>query len=168
MKLHLVDPKTLTPEIFRVFGTQNALVTAGDQSGCNTMTVGWCQLGRLWNQPVCTVYVRPSRHTYSFMETRDYFTVSVLPASEKETMKLCGSRSGREIDKVKACGLTLCRGAGDAPFFDEAEWVLVCKKIYAQDLEPACVQDGTQILPYYESGDWHRAYTGRVVEAYTK
>lgn len=59
MKLHLVDPKTLTPEIFRVFGTQNALVTAGDQSGCNTMTVGWCQLGRLWNQPVCTVYVRP-------------------------------------------------------------------------------------------------------------
>lgn len=69
---------------------------------------------------------------------------------------------------MKACGLTLCRGAGDAPFFDEAEWVLVCKKIYAQDLEPACVQDGTQILPYYESGDWHRAYTGRVVEAYTK
>lgn len=99
MKLHLVDPKTLTPEIFRVFGTQNALVTAGDQSGCNTMTVGWCQLGRLWNQPVCTVYVRPSRYTYSFMETRDYFTVSVLPASEKETMKLCGSRSGGKLTR---------------------------------------------------------------------
>ena len=59
MKLHAVDLKSLTPEIFRVFGSQNALLTAGDKSGCNTMTIGWCQLGRLWSIPVCTVYVRP-------------------------------------------------------------------------------------------------------------
>ena len=103
------------------------------------------------------------------MESHDYFTVSVLPASHKQTtMQLCGTKSGREVDKVKACGLTLCYGAGDAPFFDEAEWVLVCKKVYVQDLEPACMKDGTQIQRYYEGQGWHRAYTGEVVEAYIK
>ena len=169
MELHPVDFKTLTPEIFRVFGTQNALLTAGDKTGCNTMTIGWCQLGRLWSIPVCTVYVRPERYTYQFMESHDYFTVSVLLQSHKQTtMQVCGTKSGRDIDKIKECGLTLCYGTGDAPFFDEAEWVLVCKKLYAQDLDESCVLDDSILQHYGAKGGWHRVYTGEVVEAYTK
>ena len=168
MKLHPADFKTLTPEVFRVFGTQNALLTAGDRNGCNTMTIGWCQLGRLWSIPVCTVYVRPERYTYAFMESHDYFTVSVLPLSDRQTAQVCGTKSGRDIDKIKECGLTLRRGAGDAPFFDEAEWVLVCRKLYAQDLDESCVLDERVLHHYGAKGGWHRAYTGEVVEAYTK
>jgi flavin reductase (DIM6/NTAB) family NADH-FMN oxidoreductase RutF len=169
MNLHLIDPKTLTPEIFQVFGAQNALLTAGDKSACNPMTIGWCQLGRLWNLPVCTVYVRPERYTYQFMESHDYFTVSVLPVSEKQTMAFCGSKSGRDVDKIKECGLTVRYGAGDAPFFEEAEWALVCKKLYVQDLREACVLDKDHILPQYGAkGGWHRAYTGQVLEVYQK
>lgn len=168
MKLHPVDVKTLTPEIFQVFGTQNALLAAGDRTICNPMTIGWCQLGRLWSRPVCTVYVRPERYTYSLMESHDYFTVSVLPAAKQEIMKLCGAKSGRDMDKVQACGLTVRYGIGDAPFFEEAEWVLVCKKLYVQDLDPACVKDEDCILPSYQSQGWHRAYIGQVLEVYTK
>ena len=168
MKLHPADFKTLTPEVFRVFGTQNALLTAGDRDVCNTMTIGWCQLGRLWSIPVCTVYVRPERYTYAFMESHDYFTVSVLPLSDRQTAQVCGTKSGRDIDKIKECGLTLRRGAGDAPFFDEAEWVLVCRKLYAQDLDESCVLDERVLHHYGAKGGWHRVYTGEVVEAYTK
>ena len=168
MKLHPADFKTLTPEVFRVFGTQNALLTAGARDVCNTMTIGWCQLGRLWSIPVCTVYVRPERYTYAFMESHDYFTVSVLPLSDRQTAQVCGTKSGRDIDKIKECGLTLRRGAGDAPFFDEAEWVLVCRKLYAQDLDESCVLDERVLHHYGAKGGWHRAYTGEVVEAYTK
>ena len=168
MKLHAVDLQSLPPELFRVFGSQNALLTAGDKSGCNTMTIGWCQLGRLWSIPVCTVYVRPERYTYAFMESHDYFTVSVLPLSDRQTAQVCGTKSGRDIDKIKECGLTLRRGAGDAPFFDEAEWVLVCRKLYAQDLDESCVLDERVLHHYGAKGGWHRAYTGEVVEAYTK
>ena len=169
MKLHPVDPRELFPELLRAFGTTNALLTAGGGETCNTMTVGWCQAGRLWNLPVCTVYVRPERYTDQFMEERDYFTVSVLPESEKKTMALCGTRSGRDVDKIKACGLTLCYGAGDAPFFAEAEAVLVCRKLYVQDMDPAGVVAGQEkILPFYgEKGGWHRIYTGEIVEAYS-
>ena len=62
-------------------------------------------------------------------------------------------------------------GAGDAPFFDEAEWVLVCRKVYVQDMTPASVLPAAEktILPYYgERGGWHRIYTGQVMEAYTR
>ena len=72
MNLHPVELQTLTPEVLRVFGAQPPLLTAGDKSGCNTMTIGWCQMGQLWSLPVCTVYVRPERHTFSFMESSDY------------------------------------------------------------------------------------------------
>ena len=166
MRLQPVDFQSMTPEIFRVFETQNALLTAGDRETCNTMTIGWCQLGRVWNLPVCTVYVRPERYTYEFMESHDYFTVSVLPQEAKKIMALCGTKSGRDVDKVRECGLTLCYGAGDAPFFDEAEWVLVCKKAYVQDLDAACVLDARIHGSYGAKGNWHRAYIGVVVEAY--
>ena len=169
MELHPVDIKTLSPEVFRVFGTQNALLTAGDKTQLNTMTIGWCQLGRIWNVPACTVYVRPERYTYAFTEQHDYFTVSVLPTDRREVMQLCGTQSGREVDKVAACGLTVCYGAGDAPFFDEAELVLVCKKLYAQDLSDSSVVDGDPIDRYYgQAGGWHRMYIGQVVEAYAR
>ena len=159
----------MTPEILTVFDRCQPLLTAGDKSGLNTMTIGWCQLGRLWRVPVCTVYVRPERYTYQFMESRDYFTVSVLPEAAKSVTAFCGSRSGRDVDKVRECGLTVCYGAGDAPFFAEADWALVCRKLYAQDMDPAAVADGEVILPYYgQRGGWHRMYVGQVLEAYQK
>lgn len=169
MKLRPIELTSLKPEIFRLFEEQPPLLTAGDRSSCNTMTIGWCQLGTLWHLPVCTVYVRPERYTYQFMEAQDYFTVSVLPESETQTIRVCGTKSGRDLDKIQECGLTLCYGAGDAPFFEEAELVLVCKKIFVQDMTPDCVVDGTNILPYYNATNgWHRIYTGQVVEAYMK
>lgn len=169
MKLHPVALETLTPEILRVFGQCPPLLTAGDKSGLNTMTIGWWQLGRLWNLPVCTVFVRPERYTYQFMESHDYFTVSVLPPEAKNITAFCGTKSGRDVDKVKACGLTVRYGAGDAPFFDEAAWALVCRKLYVQDMDPACVLGKEEILPFYgKAGGWHRIYVGQVVEAYQK
>ena len=170
MKLHPVEPRELFPELLRAFGTRNALLTAGGRETCNTMTIGWCQAGRLWGLQTCTVYVRPERYTYQFMEDQAYFTVSVLPKDMKNAMALCGTKSGRDMDKIKECGLTVRAGAGGAPFFEEAELVLVCRTLYAQDLEPACVLPAGEekILPSYGAkGGWHRVYTGEIVEAYS-
>ena len=169
MKLHPVELERLTPEILHVFGRQPPLLTSGDKTGLNTMTIGWCQLGCVWNLPTCTVYVRPERYTYQFMESHDYFTVSVLPADRKKDMAFCGTKSGRDVDKVKECGLTLRYGTGDAPFFEEAEWVLVCRKLFVQDLEASCVKDERVFKSYTPAMcGWHRAYIGEVVEAYQK
>ena len=171
MRLHLTDPQTVIRDLLPALGAENALLTAGTADRCNTMTIGWCQAGWLWGLQTCTVYVRPERYTYQFMEDQAYFTVSVLPKDMKNAMALCGTKSGRDMDKIKECGLTVRTGAGGAPFFEEAELVLVCRTLYAQDLEPACVLSAGEekILPSYGAkGGWHRAYTGEIVEAYQK
>ena len=169
MKLHPIDFMELSPKVFQLFGTQTPLLTAGDKNRCNTMTIGWAQLGTLWAKPVCTVYVRPERHTYGFMESHDYFALSFLPAEEKKTLTFCGTKSGRDVDKIKECGLTVAYGAGDAPYFEEAELVLVCRKLYAQELSADCVLDGGPIDRFYGAhGNWHKSYVAEVVEVYTK
>ena len=166
MRLKSVNPKELSMEALRLFTGRTPLLTAGDKSACNTMTIGWGGLGSVWNKPACTVYVRHSRHTFQFMESHDYFTLSVLPKDRRDALTLCGTKSGRDMDKIAACGLTVCHGAGDAPFFDEAELVLVCRKLYAQDMLPEFVIDSGAAAPFYPEGDWHRMYVGEVVEAY--
>ena len=168
MKLHSVEVKTLTPEIFRMFQVNTALLTAGDEKHLNTMTIGWGQLGTLWNLPVCTVYVRPERYTYEFMEAQGTFSVSVLPDSARDIARLCGTRTGREVDKVSACNLTVCRGAGNTPFFEEAELVLVCRKLYAQDFDPERFVRRELLDKWYPAQDYSRMYIGEIVEAYRK
>ena len=170
MRLQQTDILTAAQKLLPALGAENALLTAGTADRCNTMTIGWCQAGRLWGLQTCTVYVRPERYTYQFMEDQAYFTVSVLPKDMKNAMALCGTKSGRDMDKIKECGLTVRTGAGGAPFFEEAELVLVCRTLYAQDREPACVLPAGEekILPSYGAkGGWHRVYTGEIVEAYS-
>lgn len=169
MSLQALEVKKLPAELFQAFATRDALLTAGDRTGCNTMTIGWCQLGRVWGKLNCTVLVRPERYTYQFMEGSRYFTVSLLPAEAKQALALCGSKSGRDVDKIKECGLTVRYGAGDAPFFEEAEMVLVCEKLYTQDVVEENFLDPAVITHYYgEVGGLHRIYVGKIVEAYAR
>lgn len=79
------------------------LVTAN-----NAMTIGWAQFGVVWSKPVCTVLVRQSRFTHDLLKTNDRISVCVPKAGTfKEELAYCGTRSGRDEDKCKACGMTL-------------------------------------------------------------
>ena len=63
---------------FNLIGKKWFLITSGDESGYNTMTASWGQMGILWNKPVITAFVRPNRKTFEFMENNEYFTISFL------------------------------------------------------------------------------------------
>ena len=167
MKLHPVDLDAFQPQIFRLFQKKTPLLTAGSREGCNTMTIGWGQLGTLWNKPVCTVYVRPERFTHQFVESSPYFTVSILPDEYKNALSFCGTKSGRDGDKFKASGLTPAFTEEGAPYPAEAELVIVCRKLYTQKLQEDGTADHATVGPYYgKMGDWHQAYTGEVVGIY--
>ena len=166
MALREVDVKTLTPSVFSVFGRENALLTAGSAGESNTMTIGWCGLGEIWGLPSCTVYVRPERHTYGFMEREEYFSVSVPPMELHERIRPFGVQSGRDTDKYAASGLAACWTESGVPYVDGCGLVLVCRKMYAQDMSGEHVLDHTSVDRYYRSGGWHRMYIGEVVEAY--
>ena len=78
------------------------LVTAGNSDKFNTMTVSWGSMGELWGKDSVTVYIRPQRYTEEFMNSNDHFTLSFYPLDKKQAIHgICGSKSGRDVDKVK-------------------------------------------------------------------
>lgn len=155
-----IDPSSIKDNPFDLIGKEWMLLTAGSGEDLNTMTASWGGLGVLWGQPVSTVYVRPTRHTYGYMEQEEYYSLCFFGDGHREALQLCGSRSGREVDKVAATGLTP-RTDAEAPYFDEARLVLICKKRYAQDISPACFCDPT-IEKHYDN-DYHRMYIGEII-----
>ena len=152
----------LNTDIFTVFDKKWALLTAGTSDCFNTMTISWGGLGTLWGRPVSTVYVRTSRYTHEFMDKEDYFTVSFYPEEYKKTLGVLGSESGRDIDKIHASGLTPVT-AGSSVTFKEAEFTLVCKKLFMQRLEPENMSEDIR-KTFYEKDAPHDMYIGEVVE----
>ena len=136
-----IDPKSLDQNVFSMIGDQWMLLTAGTREKCNTMTASWGGLGVLWGKPVATVYIRPQRYTLEFVEREEWFTLAFFGEEYRKALALCGSKSGRDIDKVKECGFTV-ETADGAPYFAQADLVLVCKKAYWQDMDPAHFLDG--------------------------
>ena len=163
-----IDPKELNQNVFSLIGDQWMLITAGTKEKCNTMTASWGGLGVLWGGPVATVYIRPQRYTLEFVENSEFFTLSFFGEAYRKALALCGSKSGREIDKVKECGFTVAEAGCGAPYFAEAELVLVCRKAYWQDMDPAHFLDGEIDNKWYPGKDYHRIFIGEIVEALRK
>lgn len=166
--LKKVDPKTLTMNPFTLIGDQWILITAGTPEHCNTMTASWGGVGVMWGEPSATCYIRPQRYTKEFVDHNDYFTLCFFDESYRKALNLCGNISGREVDKIKECGFTVQVGAGNAPYFAQAELVLVCKKRYVQPMKPECFVDETIDGKFYPQKDYHVMYIGQIVEAYQK
>lgn len=162
--MHNVSPESLTDNVFSLISQDWMLITAGDRTKFNTMTANWAGLGYLWKQPVCFSFVRPQRYTFEFMERCSLYTLSVYPEQYRDALNLCGSQSGRAIDKVQASGLTPAFTASGTPYFAEARLVLECRKLYARFLEEAGFLDPTIPGEVYPQKDFHRLYIGGIVQ----
>lgn len=151
-----------TTDIFTQFDKEWALLTAGTKEKFNSMTISWGGLGTLWNKPVATVYVRTSRYTYEFMNENEYFTVSFYPEQYKKELGVLGSKSGRDIDKMHASGLT-AKPLDNGVTFREAGTTLVCKKLFAQELD---VNNMPENIAHalYEGDAPHVMFIGEVVD----
>ena len=151
-----------TTDIFQQFDKKWALLTAGTQDKFNTMTISWGGLGTIWNKPVATVYVRLSRYTHEFMDDNEFFTVSFYPEAYRKELGVLGSKSGRDIDKMKESGLT-ARVLENGVTFEEAEVTLVCRKLFKQTLLPENMPEDIA-KTMYGDGDLHDMYIGEVVD----
>lgn len=148
-----------------LFHHQWALLASGDfeTRQFNAMTIGWGAIGTMWSKPFVFVAVRHSRYTYQFIEKYETFTVTAFPEQYHDALSLLGSRSGRDGDKIAASGLTPEASIQvAAPSFKEAELVIECQKMYADDLNPAHFLDES-IYKQYPKRDYHCIYYGEIL-----
>jgi flavin reductase (DIM6/NTAB) family NADH-FMN oxidoreductase RutF len=147
------------------------LLTTRDGSQVDSMVIGWGSIGIEWGKPVFTAYVRESRFTRELLDKTGEFTVNV-PVEERhpEIIKMCGSRSGRDVDKVKALGLTLVPGEKVvAPAVKEMPLTLECKVLFRQlqDIRNLDAADMKWYPPFKnDNPDRHIMYMAEIVDSY--
>lgn len=178
-----IDVWRQAPEILGQL-RQGVLLTSAAEGEVNVMTIGWGALGVEWGRPVFVAYVRTSRHTHELLDRSGEFTVSVPVATgdaERDArvraiLATCGSRSGRDTDKVAECGLTLVEGEEVAsPAIAELPLTLECRVIYRRDQDVALLPDGLRERYYPQDKGpevalanlaSHTEYYGEIVSAY--
>ena len=144
---------------FKLIGDDWLLICAPDAQkacGANAMTASWGGLGVIWHKNVATVYVRPQRHTFSLMESSDKCSICFLGGQFRDALKLCGTKSGRDTDKITASGLSVFF-EGETPAIEQADTVLICKKAYSDFLREENFDDAAH-LSSYPSKDYHKMY----------
>ena len=148
------------------------LLTTKADGKVNTMTIGWGFIGVQWAKPVFVALVRESRYTKELLDKNGEFTVNVpLGEIDKNILAVCGTKSGRDMDKIRELGLTLEEGQTvSVPAIRELPLTLECKVIYQQDQDPAAIDPEVDARFYTKGtrneGDYHTAYYGEITAAY--
>ena len=156
---------------------KGVLLTTKYEGQVNAMSIAWGQIGIEWNDLIFTAFVRTGRHTHKMLEGNGEFTVNFPNgASVGKVIGYCGSKSGRDTDKVKDLGLTLVDSDKiSVPGIRELPLTLECEVVYQQhqdkDVIPAAYKE--QFYPEDVGGesaganaDYHTMFYGKVVNAY--
>lgn len=162
-----LNPYKLDENVFNLLDVKWMLITAGTSEHFNTMTASWGGFGVLWNKSVVTIFIRPQRYTYKFVEENPTFNISFFEEKYKPALNFCGSKSGRDYNKVKETGLTPVISPNNNITFQESYLSIDCKKLYTDDLKPDRFIDKTIIDKVYPSKDFHRFYIGEIAGCYS-
>lgn len=134
----------------------------------NSMIIGWGGLTYYWNKPIFLVPVRTSRYTHQALDSTGYFTVSIPMGRDlKKAISFCGTKSGRDYDKLKECGLTAISGQSvPVPIIGECNLHYECQVVYKQTMDPRHLSSKINEKSYVDS-DYHTMFYGEIVTCYT-
>lgn len=151
-----------------VIGEKSALLVTGMDKP-NAMTLGWAMASVMWGKSIFVAPVRKSRYSHELLEAHGEFTVLVPAGDMKETIAVCGSKSGRDTDKIAACNLTLApSSAVRVPHIEAPGLVLECRVLYKTDFIDEALDDAVREKWYSGSnaGDLHTLYFSEILAQY--
>lgn len=154
---------------FDLIGKKWMLVTAGNSNKFNTMTASWGGIGWLWNKPVAFIFVRPERYTHDFIESNDKLTLSFYPEKYRNALQICGTKSGRNINKVKEAGLNPQKLESGSITFSEAQMTLDCRKLFKTRMTEESFLDKEILSRWYNNepgGSLHDIYVLEIETIY--
>ena len=150
-----------------------SILTAGDRNSYNSMTIGWGSIGVGYARPIFTVYVKPERYTYQFMDKSDIFTVSYIDKKLFGKFGAYGSKSGKDINKEEVSGTHIKFLDDGGITFEEAVEVFVCKIIVRyhpteKDVHQEVLDRYNDNLKVYFSTNPHGVYIGEIIGHYKR
>lgn len=162
-----INIRDLKENVLKMISDDWALLTAGNESGFNTMTVSWGGIGELWGKDVAFIFVRPQRYTKEFIDREKMMTLSFFSGEYKKELGFCGKKSGRDCDKMKETGFTPVFSDGTT-YIKEASHVLILKTLAVTDITPDSFLDKTIDESCYPNKDYHKVYIAEIVKTLEK
>ena len=168
MSFKEIKPEEMKGNPFFLLNERFMLVTSENGDIYNMATINWGGLGILWSRKVNMLFMRPSTLTSEFIENNDYYTVCFFDEKYLDLLRFIGHNSGRYANKMNLKGLTPVKQDG-VVWYEEAKIVLVCKKMYADNIRPENIID-EKIMDrvYPDGGNFHRVYYGEVIKCYER
>ncbi len=148
---------------FTKIGSEWALVTSGSKAKVNTMTVSWGGVGVLWGKNVTYIFIRDSRYTKEFIDNGEFFSLAFFDETYHTALQYCGSHSGRDTDKWAEAGLTPAF-RHSIPYPDEANLVMLCRKMAAVPIKEEHFTDSGIMKKWYADSDMHTMYVGEIID----
>ena len=131
----------------------------------NVMTIGWALTGVIWRRPAMMVAVRTSRYTYKLIQEAESFTVSIPSGDMKKEINICGSKSGKEVDKFKECGFSTTKSQKvSTPVLKIPGFHFECRIVYQSPTDPKFLSPDLQDI--YPAKDYHTLYFGEILASY--
>ena len=145
--------------------SKGAFLTVKGNDGTNTMTISWGFVGFMWHKPHFITVVRPQRYTKDILDSgADSFTISIpFDGHLKEALAVCGTKSGRDIDKSTVVNFTPAKAVA-SPIVAECGLYYECKINMSQQLDGALLTP--EITQKFYDDDYHYMYFGEIVECY--
>jgi len=129
----------------------SALIACGSEKENNIITLAWVGVVNS-SPPMISAAIRSNRYSYKMIKDSGEFTVNVPAAEQVETADLCGTLSGRDIDKFSRFNLTPVKGLLKfAPMIEECPISMECKLEQTVELGSHTVFIGRVISTYINS-----------------
>ncbi|MCQ2353946.1 MAG: flavin reductase [Clostridia bacterium] len=168
MELREISPYELQySNAFRAVGKEWMLICAEDANGINAMTASWGFLGQLWNRPAAICFIRPQRFTYHMADGSERFSLCFFGDGYRKELGYFGTASGRDGDKSAATGMHYGH-IESVPVVEESNLILLCRKLYVDDIKEGNFKDTSLIDTCYPERDFHRVFVCEVEKCFVR
>ena len=162
-----IAAENINENIFKLIGKDWMLVAAQKDGKTNAMTASWGFAGVMWGKNCLITAIRPQRYTKEFIDGSDTFSITILPDGYRDTLNYFGSVSGRDEDKIAKSGITVEK-CENTPYFAEGKLVLICRKMFAQEIKAESFIDKEALEKWYPNNDLHTLYVAEIVKVLEK
>lgn len=157
-----IKPEQIKKNPFEAIGKDWMLIAAGNKDKKNAMTASWGGLGVMFGKNVAFIVVRPQRYTKEFIDKEETFSLSFFDKKYRDVLNYFGTVSGRDEDKIAKSGLTVSY-YDTTPYFNDANLVLICKKLLMQPFDDSSMLNKRLESTWYSQKDYHSLYIAEII-----
>ncbi len=152
---------------FEKIGRESVAIMAEADGRANAMSSKNATVGTFLGKNVLVAFVRNSRFTKELLDKSDSFSACFFDMNEKSNkhiLQILDAVSGRNEDKLAECKINVGHSM-NIPYIDEANFIILCKKMAAIPMSSDGLCDNELIQKFYSGkyeGDNHTLYIGEI------